>query len=47
MIENEICMKPHVEQPGPPTVVSDPTGENSTDPARPPFHGEVQPGETW
>ena len=30
--ENEICKKPHVEQPRPPTVVSDPTGENSTDP---------------
>ena len=42
--ENEICKKPHVEQPRPPTVVSDPTGENSTDPARSPFHGRVQPG---
>ena len=44
MNENEICKKPHVEQPRPPTVVSDPTGENSTDPARSPFHGRVQPG---
>ena len=30
--ENEICKKPQVEQPRPPTVVSDPAGENSTDP---------------
>ena len=42
--ENEICKKPHFEQPRPPTVVSDPAGENSTDPAQPPFHGGVQPG---